>query len=36
MKGAIVLGAAALVASCVLAEDGYAQSSGAGEGSSHC
>jgi hypothetical protein len=30
MKDAIVLGAAALVASCVFAEDGFAQGSGEG------
>ena len=33
MKGAIVLGAVALVASCVFAQDVFAQRSGSGEGS---
>jgi len=35
MKGAIALGAAALVACCVFAEGGFAQSSGSSEGSYH-
>jgi len=33
MKGAIVLGAVALIASCVFAQDVFAQRSGSGEGS---
>ena len=33
MKGAIVLGAVALVASCVFAQDVFAQRSGSGESS---
>jgi hypothetical protein len=35
MKSAIVLGAAALVASCVFAQDAFAQRSGSGEGGYH-
>ena len=35
MKSAFMLGAAALVASCVFAQDAFAQRSGSGEGGYH-